>query len=414
MSVPCLDLDTPLRVLGLLFDSQLNFKAHATYLRRLAEADRQALVKRRHRYPMRTLKHALRSRTVARIAYAVDTYYPHLDKTVRESLESAIARCCKAVLSTHSSSSNIANVYECGLLTLSDLARRHDIRRRLEATALPPSHPFHKVLTPPVGLTRDLLEIPLTLPYDSTINVQNVGIHCNHVAASANSAAWLRKLSSEKLLSQLPPPTLEVWTDGSAQLINGTRQTGSATMLWRGDHLVTSSTGSAGDNASSFAAENHALHLALNGIQQCHVSTDIVRIVTDSLSNVVMLAKGPISQTTPQGMLLWQRLIDIASHVRRIDIAFVFGHCGLPRGDTVDLEAKRAVAITSSPPPISFKEMLNAIFVPSLAKPAGYRSRYVDGPDATTPDLPGEDLDLMYALRRIGLFIGFIFTLSFM
>eukprot|EP00760_Papus_ankaliazontas_P023621 PhM_4_TR2075/c3_g1_i1/m.6993 len=132
-------------------------------------------------------------------------------------------------------------------------------------------------------------------------------------------------------------------------------------MLWRGDHLVTSSTGSAGDNASSFAAENHALHLAPNGIQQCHVSTDIIRIVTDSLSNVVMLAKGPISQTTPQGMLLWQRLIDIASHVRRIDIAFVFGHCSLPRGDTVDLEAKRAVATTSSPPPISFQEMLKDI-----------------------------------------------------
>eukprot|EP00760_Papus_ankaliazontas_P023624 PhM_4_TR2075/c4_g2_i3/m.6999 len=159
-------------------------------------------------------------------------------------------------------------------------------------------------------------------------------------------------------------------------------------MLWRGDHLVTSSTGSAGDNASSFAAENHALHLALNGIQQCHVSTDIVRIVTDSLSNVVMLAKGPISQTTPQGMLLWQRLIDIASHVRRIDIAFVFGHCGLPRGDTVDLEAKRAVAITSSPPPISFKEMLmsnNENGVLSVKVPGGVETSRRPTPPRTAP-----------------------------
>eukprot|EP00760_Papus_ankaliazontas_P024971 PhM_4_TR2448/c2_g4_i1/m.79202 len=395
--VPCQSHSQSLRVLGLLWDSGLSFEEHAKHLLRLLENDRQDLLAQGLCYSIHHLKTAVKARSLARIKYAMDTYYPTLSRKTKDQLQSMLAKCCRAVLGTFTATSCQANLYECGISSLDDIARRQDTRRRLEATALPSAHPFHNVLSPPHSLSDELRPTPLFLPYNpANLDADKVHFFLDH-RVSADAPAADRRQSCERLMSSAPTPTLEVWTDGSLQVCEKPC-TGAAAMFWRGQaHVATVSAANTG--SSSFYAEYTALQMCLDELTRRTTPHDTVSIVTDSLANVKMLSLGPLLQTTSQGVEMWQQILAVQMRVKSLSFIFVFGHCDLYRGDAVDIEAKRAVHKPQTLSTHNLKEVVWRISPDTPQLNAGYRSRYRDGPETDTPELNRRDLQLLYALR---------------
>eukprot|EP00760_Papus_ankaliazontas_P024976 PhM_4_TR2448/c3_g1_i2/m.79190 len=394
--VLCLEEGQTLRILGLHFDNNLSFVQHANHLLQRLEADRQDLLARGLCFPIPLLKTAIKARSLSRITYGMDTYYPLLPKQHRQMLQAALARCCQAILGTHSASSHLSNIFECGISSLDDIHRRLDFRRRLEATALPKPYPFSEALPAPAEVS--LQPLPMFLPY-SPAGLQTDGItfyYDHHVKAEAPAAC--RRASSLALLAKTPTPTIEAWTDGSLQEVDGVRCTGAAATLWRGTEIV-SKVHSGHRGNSSFIAEHKALTLCLSELGRHVLPTDHVRIITDSLANIKMLSRGPLRQDEPQGMEIWRQLLLI--NARSVTFVFVFGHCGLERGDDIDLDAKRAAKTVSVHDELrhNFRDLAKCMTPDTAGQDTGYRSRFVDGPDRNTPALPKRDLRLLYSLR---------------
>eukprot|EP00760_Papus_ankaliazontas_P009242 PhM_4_TR13984/c2_g1_i4/m.81642 len=397
LEVRCLPPGSALRILGLYIDSMLSFEAHVQYLERLMVQDEHALSLRRTKFTIKALKVALRTRTVARAMFSMDTYYPRLSKRNKARLDSALSRCCKVILGTHSSSRNSANILECGIPFLQDLAHRVDTRRRLEAMAVPREHPFHAKLAPPTDTdARAVRMVPLHLPYNSAeVTTKNVSFHYRH-NISTSAPEPLRRSSSLRLLSKTKEPSVEAWTDGS--VLSAPRRAGGAVMIWR-DELVDVLHVPAGPESSSFTAEHTALLACLRYLSIHSRHDDDIRIVTDSLSNVLMLEIGPLRQTTPEGMEAWEALMQLSRKVQSVSLVFVFGHCGLTRGDLVDEHAKQAAMTPGTAPPARLKDLVSQMKSSSGLDDAGFRSKYKLGPSTDTPDMPRDDLTLLYGLR---------------
>jgi hypothetical protein len=79
---------------------------------------------------------------------------------------------------------------------------------------------------------------------------------------------------------------------------------------------------------------------------------------------------------------IWSILLELADAHVEVTLQFVFSHCGLPRNDEVDAEAKKATKLPQRNIPIWITDMLSAarhIRVPLLRQIEAIESRSTRG-----------------------------------
>jgi ribonuclease HI len=157
-------------------------------------------------------------------------------------------------------------------------------------------------------------------------------------------------------------PTWEVFSDGSVKMGDKGRCAGwavKATPYLTSVRGAFDMDGPAGDLACSFSAEAAGILAGVTELRKKCVDIpgatvgrlQNVQWFTDSLSMVMMLARGPADQKNPWGCLIWNELLACSPHVQW-DFVFIFSHCGVAESERVDeMAAQAAERYAGAQPP---------------------------------------------------------------
>ncbi|KAJ9448145.1 L1Tc protein [Diplonema papillatum] len=204
-----------------------------------------------------------------------------------------------------------------------------------------------------------------------------------------NASAAEKKRAAEVQLATLPHPHCTAWSDGSvvsgdppppsicdanasATLRSWLRSTNDRS-TWGGSGLyielepsvpikadhglgqhLTTPTGNcrtveagfpAGRHPHSYRAEEMALVICVNVLKRLLPPSTTplnILIVSDSQSLLQTLSHGPLCQTQPGPIHIWQSLAELEARGYTITLQFVFGHCGLSGNERADGIARRA------------------------------------------------------------------------
>ena len=141
----------------------------------------------------------------------------------------------------------------------------------------------------------------------------------------------------------------QLWTDGGVKhLPGGFHYSGAAAVLYMRPHdpqaqpVVLQKAG--GPEACSFTVEDSALFMGLSELESIHPDQRKGRCLvgTDCQSDLRVLAKGPLSQTTTQGARLWHLILKLISTGTMLTFAFFFSHLGIPGNEAADRAATEA------------------------------------------------------------------------
>jgi ribonuclease HI len=168
-----------------------------------------------------------------------------------------------------------------------------------------------------------------------------------------------RKRAAERTLDGLQRADVTVWTDGSAE--GGTRDGGSGALIVFNDQprqdieLMCA----AGRFTTSYRAELVALHLALTRLRGLAAEGaigrgDRIRICTDSQSALMRLQRGPAQQRDTTAAAIWVLLRDLDEVGAHTDLQWVPGHAGLEGNERVDGVAKLGRALDQNAAPVDF------------------------------------------------------------
>ena len=392
-----------LRLLGLLLDSRLSFLDHVERLRVEARKDLLHLQWMSWYLPFPKLRQLYWGSVLSRVLYASHIFWPLLSANSKTQLEIIHREGCRIITGTCASANSAACLAEAGFRSLDVLVARQGHRRWFHFASLPDSSPAKQVLLrppPPLGRpsTRGadgapferrtfrmygppggappppLLPPPAVLPYAPwlTASASRVVFLTTHACKAASPAAE-KLASSLAVIESAGPHDAELFSDGSViPVAIGRVLSGSAADLYLRDSVAPlEAATSAGPQACSFSTEAGGIICGLDLFEALPAPPvhpapapptpatptpavpspplpEHLLCCTDSLSNVQMLAKGPLRQDTWYGVVIWERLLRIAS-TTRVTVAFVFAHCGLPRNEAIDVKAKTACALTDDP-----------------------------------------------------------------
>ncbi|KAJ9440600.1 Tbingi protein [Diplonema papillatum] len=101
----------------------------------------------------------------------------------------------------------------------------------------------------------------------------------------------------------------------------------------------------AGRHPHSYRAEEMALVICVNVLKRLLPLTTTplnILIISDSQSLLQTLSHGPLCQTQPGPIHIWQSLAELEARGYTITLQFVFGHCGLAGNERADGIARRA------------------------------------------------------------------------
>lgn len=147
--------------------------------------------------------------------------------------------------------------------------------------------------------------------------------------------------STARIERSTDPEACELWTDGS--VLDDGRGAGAATLHRpRADDVSATAIRVERIATCSFAAEMSGLLVGLR-LAQSHEPNAPLRVFSDSLSALSSLQRGPLRQQSAMGDACWEVVLDLLRSCPKVTFTFVFGHCGLPRGDAVDALAKRTL-----------------------------------------------------------------------
>ncbi|ORC91294.1 Tbingi protein [Trypanosoma theileri] len=116
-------------------------------------------------------------------------------------------------------------------------------------------------------------------------------------------------------------------------------------MIYKDGELLCTTHRGAGPLACGYTAESAVQYEGLrrllkiipaNNPTPCRVS-----IFTDSLSLLTALETGPLTVTGPILRLLWNLILQVQRRKARIQLQFIFGHCGVVKNEKSDTEAKK-------------------------------------------------------------------------
>lgn len=359
----------PLRILGLWIDEGLTFRAHVEHVKRKVDT---ILNETRHHltFMAPSLRYqVVRALVAPLILQFTPIFWDAASPEVRSVLERAWTAMCTTITCAMRIARSPAVILEAGLRPLPFHVRRAGLQLQRRLWMLPPEYEFlwapppglratvrpgrrdgdGHLLTPSEGRVKDCWRSHL-LPIPAERQRRFLpAYHLTPVGALARTADKTRFLTSLVLdgaplpkkdpahvalyrrfnTSQLQTSAaagLEVWTDGSVEPL---QSSGGAFVVVFNDNIVDEGKTSLGDAACSYSMERASLLAgvqALRRYQQQHTfsSSPRVRIVTDSLSTLQELRRGPFCQQEEQMEAVWQELA--ALDAETIFVVFVFSH----------------------------------------------------------------------------------------
>lgn len=366
-----------LRILGLQVDQRLTFQAHAEEVRRKVDAVLVDASRRLPFMPPSVRYMVLQAMITPHILQFTPIYWAAAGSRTKRYLRTAWNQMCKAITCTMLTTRNIAAIQEAGLRPLGYHVRKARLNLQRRVWALPDDYRFLWAL--PVGLedssenrVRGLGRILsrkdgrlkaawrhyLPPPPQSRQRREFRGYGQTPVSALSSGAlrsVFLTQLSvnGQRLpakalgeqrqfrqfnatqLATSATSKIELWTDGS---VEPNVQSGGAFIIVKDGVEILRGSTTLGDAACSYSMERAALVCGLralttlalaNGWEECPV-----RVVTDSLSCLSELQRGPFRQEEEQMEEIWQLLSQL--RVPRIFLVFVFSHMEDHEGQAAD------------------------------------------------------------------------------
>ena len=173
-----------------------------------------------------------------------------------------------------------------------------------------------------------------------------------------------RRAAALRALALLPPADTTVWSDGSAA--EGTRNGGAGAIIqFHSLNREETVTVPAGAVCSSLRAELTAMREALKRIADLPIEQQrkvrSVCLLTDSLSGLLQLKRGPGRQPTPLAAEVWRYLTLLGERDVTTTLQCVPGHAGLDGNETADLLAGEATTLPQTTTKIDLFSARSAI-----------------------------------------------------
>lgn len=161
-------------------------------------------------------------------------------------------------------------------------------------------------------------------------------------------SAEVRRAAALRAIDLLPPADTTIWSDGSAA--EGTRDGGAGAIIQLHSlNREETVTAPAGAVCSSLRAELTAMREALKRIADLPIEEQrqvhSICLLTDSLSGLLQLKRGPGRQPTPLATEVWRLLTLLGERGSSITLQWVPGHAGLDGNETADRLAGEATCL---------------------------------------------------------------------
>jgi ribonuclease HI len=360
-------LVSSLKLLGVHFDKRMLFGTHAEELITVCQRD-LLLLKVLARYvPLPGLRTIYMGRTLSKLLYSAEIWWPLLTDTRRQELSSLHMQAARIISGTLLTAPTAACLAEAGLRQLDHLVRVQGIRSACKLVRFC-DYPVLSALTAPADLTsysssytttfgstvRSIAAHPLPGPREpllleppfppySTEHATNITFDVSVGDVKKSSPISAKLAFNQAKIASSPAADAEIWPDGSVKHVASSPFVSSAGafILFRPGEDAIKGGGSASALACSYTAEAIAVVKGLEALlalppegrpRQCN-------FYTDSLSLLLALSRGPLRQRSHKVAGIWEMLLRAAA-TTKIHLAFVFAHCDLARNDEVDLLAK--------------------------------------------------------------------------
>ena len=169
----------------------------------------------------------------------------------------------------------------------------------------------------------------------------------------------VRRMAALEILEALPPPEIQIWTDGS---VESAIQNGGSGVVFTLEGRREKRHYAAGRVCSSFRAElmaiDHALELV--NYQADLYTVENIMLCTDSRSALQTLSSGPTSLKEDIPLHIWDTFMTLA-HSAHITLQWVPGHAGLSGNEQADSEANKGRYEDQADIPIDFQTSKGAI-----------------------------------------------------
>jgi hypothetical protein len=405
------ELSLAQRLLGVHFDSTLSFAAHVEMLCGTINSFARVFqfvrnMKLQHQRPL------LYGAVVSRALFGCAAFWLRLTDAQRNAIVTAVGKCARLVAGVLPGVPSHVAMRECGILDIPQLVTRHCVKLVEKSVRLPGEDCFLKRLIKRGGgpllaryvIMPDLAREPLLLSpqWNPSDPVPVVEFRTrSHHGLAAQAPRHARRLANQQLLTYADPNVFGT-ADGS---VNEGVSSAAACAVWvraADEPLLWQTLNQApavsaelpelphslapqfeasigaGPYACSFRPEQLGLRLLLNCLRVAARDADVAGGVSalggsDSLSNIMQLAKGPNRQTTYAGAETWKVLggMGVGTDIRKLVIAFMHSHCGCFAHQVVDVRAGRVAKTAPSYEFVSWQDSARELAkqVPPLGPP---------------------------------------------
>jgi ribonuclease HI len=371
---------TPRRTLGVVFDSRLSMYDHVSNQIKQARKRLNALLTFRDALSPRTLRMLYLSHVFSKIMFASESWYHHADDSARRLIDIFHRSAARSLANLHSNTESTIGLALLDLPTAVEVActrrniavarvmARHDscpLRRRLVK-----DHDKTCVGAPKVSntlydrslrpITRDVIHsrfpavkiFPPRASPSKLVSARRITFDFAMAdGINADSTPEVKLLHNNDRLSRLPSTSCHItFTDGSIRR----GECGWAAVIQIKDALGATVHQrilyGRGTNAHSICTlEGLAILAALRFLaRNPRLLIGPVVFVSDSLSMLQTLAKGPLRQTHALGSPAWEAILEIAQY-QPIFFAHVFSHAGTEGNELADESADEACSNANLP-----------------------------------------------------------------
>lgn len=368
----------PLRILGLWVDPHLTFKPHTEIMRKKVAALLLDMSRRMPFMPPSLRYIVLRAVAAPYVLALTAVFWEAASKRAKRSLRNTWKSICFAITCAMRTAKGVAVIQEAGLRPLDFHVQKARLALQGKVWMLREGYAF--LWAPPAGLDTPLTRCIharghrliqdrgrwkqawrhfLKAPPSDRQRREFLALTDTPISALSDALHRTTFLTTLSLNGkQLPPKAsgdmeqlrcfnttqlaasscaaIELWTDGS---VVPSEESGGAYVIVRNGAEVDRGTTSLGTEACSYSMERAALVCGLRALAALMVANDWsdepVRIVTDSLSCLSELQRGPFRQEEEQMEEIWQLCSRLKAS--QVFLVFVFSHTEATTEEVVDV-----------------------------------------------------------------------------